>query len=423
MVRADAYEIASEAGKFRLTLKDEAGGQLGQHPELFDSAADAAAMRDQLMAWSASERLIVVEHLLLRPKFPGDALYPACCEAGCSTCGDEDPYSFRLTFVMPGWVPQYTDNLELRRFAERTIQQETPSHLLGKTCWVGNDGFIENPCDEVIGKLADLLIAKGLTTGGGSPGEEDACACANAIYHAFSTVFIKWYEDKTLDFIHADALAALIGAEFNAGIKPSDLACTTVLDAALWAEVQTVMTLHFVDIALYGWQFERFEDAWCKWLDANAAIDWTEERLPTRARAILEANLLAPAVEDPALCECAKAMLTQYGTAFFKWMQDNLSAGNAFENLTAFVPPPIALCAGMTFKPGTAEAIAQLLGDRYDAYKEVSYRLWVVVNLLANLRSTYPGATLHDCDEGSDRNPVRLDNTALGNYPLRTALT
>ena len=55
---------------------------------------------------------------------------------------------------MPGWTAQYTDNLDLRRFAERTIQQETPSHLLGKTCWVGNDGFIENPCDEVIGELA-----------------------------------------------------------------------------------------------------------------------------------------------------------------------------------------------------------------------------------------------------------------------------
>ena len=40
--------------------------------------------------------------------------------------------------------------------------------------------------------------------------------------------------------------------------------------------------MHFVDIALYGWQFERFEKAWCAWLDANAAIDWTEERLLER---------------------------------------------------------------------------------------------------------------------------------------------
>src|SRR5262249_61210684 len=97
MIRLDAYEIVAEAGKFRLKLKSTTATDLGQHPQLFDAAADAAAVRDELLAWSANERLIVVEHLLLRPKFPGDALYPACSEGACCTCGDEAPYSFRLT--------------------------------------------------------------------------------------------------------------------------------------------------------------------------------------------------------------------------------------------------------------------------------------------------------------------------------------
>lgn len=422
MVREDAYDIVSETGKFRLKLKDKASSPLGQHPHLFESTADAAAMQGQLMAWSANERLIVVEHLLLRPKFPGDALYPACGDGGCSTCGDEDPYSFRLTFVMPGWVAQYTDNLDLRRFADRTVQQETPSHLVEKTCWVGNDGFIENLCDEVIGDLADLLIAKGATAANVPPGGDEACACANAIYQAFSTVFTAWYDDKTLDFIHEDALSTLVGAEFSAKIKASDVSCTTVLTAPLWADVQAMMTKHFVGIALNGWQFERFENAWCKWLDANAAIDWTEERLLARVQAILELNLTLPAL-NAALCDCAKTILIKYGTEFVTWMQANLSAGNAFEALTPFAPSPVTLCAGMSFTAGTATAIAQLLGERYGVYKEASYRLWVVVNLLSKLRNTYPGATLHDCDDGSDHNPVRLDSTALGNYPLRTTLT
>ena len=85
---------------------------------------------------------------------------------------------------------------------------------------------------------------------------------------------------------------------------------------------------------------------------------------------------------------------------------------------------PSALCAGMTFTAGTAG------GDRGAPGRalrpptaQLSYWLWVVVNLLDNLRNTYPGATLHDCDDGSDHNPVRLDNTALGNYPLRSTLT
>lgn len=416
----DAYDVVAAANKFRLVLYDSSKVELGELA--FDSKSAALDRQQQLMAWSANERMIVVEHLLLRPKFPGDALYPACCQGACATCGDEDPYSFRLTFVMPGWVPQYTDNLDLRHFAERTVQQETSSHLLAKTCWVGNDGFTENPCDEVVGQVADLLIAKGLTAGGVPPTPDEACACANAIYHAFTTVFAKWYADKTLEFLGRDALTKVIAAEFTANIKPADVTCTTVLTAPLWADVQTLMTGHFVEIALYGWQFERFETAWCDWLQANAAIDWTEERLLARVQAILETNLTSSA-SDSDVCKCATDILTAYGSKFYDWMQSNLKEGNSFQNLSAFAPPAITLCSGMNFKAGTADAIAQLLGDRYGAYKEVSYRLWVVVNLLSQLRSTYPGATLHDCDDGSDLNPVRLDNTALGNYPIRARLS
>jgi hypothetical protein len=424
MIGADTktYDVPARGGKFRLVLYDSSAQELGNYPDQFDNRSDALDIQQQLMAWSANERMIVVEHLLLRPKFPGDALYPACCEGGCRTCGDEDPYSFRLTFIMPGWVPQYTDNLDLRRFADRTIQQETPSHLLGKTCWVGNDGFVENPCDDVIGDVANLVLSKGLTAANAPPDPDDACACANAIYNAFGTAFSKWYEDKTLDFLRPDALTKIITDEFAAKIKPGDIASTTVLDPALWSEVQILMTNHFVDVAVYGWQFERFENAWCKWLGANAAIDWTQERLLACVQALLETNLLTPPAKESEVCECAKDILTKYGTTFHDWMQANLAAGNALENLTPFVAPPLALCNGMNFRAGTADALGQLLGGRYTAYKEVSYRLWVVLNLLSKLRSVYPGATLHDCDDASDENPVRLDNTALGNYPMRTSL-
>ena len=71
----------------------------------------------------------------------------------------------------------------------------------------------------------------------------------------------------------------------------ADGTCTTVFNAALWDEVRSTMRDYFVDIALYGWQFERFEWAWCQWLDANAAIDWTDERLAERVETILAANV------------------------------------------------------------------------------------------------------------------------------------
>src|SRR5438876_976872 len=99
-----AYSIQPEAGKFRLIVKDAASNLLGHSSPLATIAA-ASALGDALLGWSANERAVVVEHLLLRPKFPGDALYPACCDGPCGLCGDEDPYSFRLTVVMAAPSP------------------------------------------------------------------------------------------------------------------------------------------------------------------------------------------------------------------------------------------------------------------------------------------------------------------------------
>ncbi|MGE0275626.1 MAG: hypothetical protein AB7G68_03675 [Nitrospiraceae bacterium] len=427
MMLTDAYVVVPENGRFRLNLKDKDGTVIGRHPVLLQTMSDAKSLRDELLGWSSNERAILVEHLLLRPKFPGDALFPACTDGPCRTCGDEDPYSFRLTFVMPGWTSPFNVNLEMRDFADRTIRQETPSHLLGKTCWVGNGGFIENPCDPVIDELAELLVTKGRTVENTKPTEADACTCALAVYKAFSQVFQQWYEDKTLTYFHADALTALLDGEFRSKVNPADLSCSAVLDEALWSDILVIMVKYFSHQAQNGWQFERFGDAWCAWLEMNAGFDWTEERVQDRVEAILRRNIKtdsgARTPDKDELCKCAASIVTKYGMAFYNWMGANVKAGAAFDELSPFTPDPVTLCAGLTFEPGTEAAVTALLKDRYDAYTEVSYRLWIVVNLLANLRNTYPGATLHDCDEGSDENPVRLGKTALGNFPLRQTLS
>jgi hypothetical protein len=422
MIVTDAYDPKVADDPLSLVLRDGAGVELARCPEPFTTLADAHQLRDELVSWSASERTIIVEHLLLRPKFIGDALYPACCDDGCSaTCGAEDPYSFRLTFVMPGWSPRYSRDMDLRRFADRTIRQETPSHLLGKACWVGNDGFVENPCAEIVTDLADLLASEGVTDSGAHPETEEACACANAIYHAFSIVFGPWYEPQKFTFDHAEALKDLIAALFQTVPRPGAADCTTILSDPLWKKVQDMMTAHFVDVALNGWQFERFEWAWCNWLEANKAFDWTSEALSERVEAILAANLASTPPQPTTLCAYARTIVTDYGIFFHDWLAARIREGAVAGTLPEFTPPEITLRDG--FGPGTREAIAALLGDRYRAYRHVSYWLWVVVTLLSGLGNIYPGATLHDCDDGSDHNPVRLDNTALGNYPHRPKLT
>lgn len=365
-------------------------------------------------------RFIVVEHLLLRPKFPGDALYPVCAEGTCNTCGDEDPYSFRLTFVMPGWIKPFNINMEMRDFADRTIRQETPAHLLGKICWVDNNGFDEDLCDPVIGELAELLEGEGQTGEGESPSETDTCKCATNIYKAFSTVFSEWYKGKILDYIHSDSLKKALETEFNDAVKPDDISCTALSDP-LWAEIQTKMVEHFQGVTLNGCQFDRFEDAWNRWLEANAKIDWMEERLHERVEAILAKKLVSISdtqeSTEEALCKCAAAILTQCGMEFHAWFENNFTAGRTPDEFTPeFELSDLALCKNLTFNDwnSVVKEIKFLLKDRYDKYKEVSYRLRVVVDLLGKLSNRYPAATLHDYDEGNDQNPVRLGKTALG---------
>lgn len=422
MIQFDSYEIVPESARYRLKITD-ASVEYGQSPELFDTSAGAAALRDQLLTWSANERLLVVEHLLLRPKFIGDALYPACVDGGGGLCGDEDPYSFRLTFVMPGWTVTYTDNLDMRHFAERTIQRETPSHLLGKICWVGNDGLVENPCDEVVSKLADLLVSKGKTTSGERPSDADACACAETIQHAFSAIFQAWYAGKELDFIRVEALDKQVSDLFADEPQPSKINCGPVDFGSLWGDVVALMVAYFQQVARNGYQFERFEHAWRQWQEANAKFDWTEERLQERVEAILRGGALTASVDGDALCRCAAGILTAYGMHFFDWMNGNLANGSAFKDFTPFEPLAVTLCKDMKFRDGTDDAIQHFLDMRYGAYAEVSFRLHVVVILLSELRNTYPGATLHDCEEGGDLNPVRLGSTALGSYPSKATAT
>ncbi len=77
----------------------------------------------------------LVEHILLRPKFPGDALLSVCLDEGCDHAGQEDPYSFQITYLFDGDTGLFAEDLRTRRYAERLIRRETPVHLLPKICW------------------------------------------------------------------------------------------------------------------------------------------------------------------------------------------------------------------------------------------------------------------------------------------------
>lgn len=400
-----AYVLYSTSAGYSLEVVDESAVTIATVPELYSSVSAAEEAVEELAARSAMSRAIIVEHLLLRPKFPGDAEYRECQD-----CDEADPWSFRLTAVMPGWTAPYNINLDLRDFANRTIKEEIPSHLLGKVCWVGNDGYEINDCDPVIDSLQKLIEDRVTTEGGVAPDCETSRSCATLLYTNAATRLAEWRAEQPLSIHSEETLPALLKTLLSP-ITPADVACSLDL-TIVWSDLVNLLVPRFVDVIQHGLQFNRFERAWYDWLAVDAPFDWGEERLVERVEALLKEQTVGTATGN--LCSCAADIVNTFGNAFNVWLTTNIASGKPLSEFTPFIIPDVTLCPNITFLPGTESLIEFFLEEKYNSYIEVSYRLTTVVRMLEALTNTYPAATLHDCDDGSDQNPVRLNQTALG---------
>jgi hypothetical protein len=140
--------------KWVVNLTDPTGEIIATRKHAFDTKAEAEKVRDEILDFGrklvAAEKIYVVEHLLLRPRnIPGtpgipdgDPLLPICIPDDCVLCGEEDPYSFRITIVLSGESGIANSGIEFRRFAEATIRREVPAHLGVKICWVSNEQLV-----------------------------------------------------------------------------------------------------------------------------------------------------------------------------------------------------------------------------------------------------------------------------------------
>ena len=88
----------------------------------------------------SDEGLFLVEHLLLVPdasETTDENYYmPICADDCAEDCCIPDPYSFKISVVLPGYTYRFS-NIDFRNYAEDLIRQEIPSHILGKICWIG----------------------------------------------------------------------------------------------------------------------------------------------------------------------------------------------------------------------------------------------------------------------------------------------
>ena len=97
-----------------------------------------------------NEGMYVIEHILLRPNVLKNSLtnhFFNICTANCDGCESIDPYSFRVSIVLPGWTERYS-NVDFRKYLENLIQQELPAHILAKICWIGYPASYDTKGDE-----------------------------------------------------------------------------------------------------------------------------------------------------------------------------------------------------------------------------------------------------------------------------------
>ncbi|MDB5014901.1 MAG: hypothetical protein JWQ25_3103 [Daejeonella sp.] len=76
------------------------------------------------------------------PEAPKDGFLPICVDESCKDCQDKDPYSFRISVVLPAYAPRFL-NLGFRTYCEQTIRMEAAAHLFVKICWVSNEQLVE----------------------------------------------------------------------------------------------------------------------------------------------------------------------------------------------------------------------------------------------------------------------------------------
>jgi hypothetical protein len=114
------------------------------------------------------EGMFVVEHILLRPDSnypdtPSEYFLPVCSDDCKESCCGIDPYSFRVSVVLPGYTQRFSD-VYFRNFMEQLIREELPAHVLAKICWIGSrKGEVPNADNQLLTfekTYKDYLIAK-----------------------------------------------------------------------------------------------------------------------------------------------------------------------------------------------------------------------------------------------------------------------
>ncbi|TDO68907.1 hypothetical protein EV143_11617 [Flavobacterium chryseum] len=114
------------------------------------------------------EGMFLIEHMMLRPDVNlttvnPDTFMPICADE-CDNCEPIDPYSYRVSVVLPGYTLRFA-NTDFRNYIEKIIKEELPAHVLAKICWIGyREKDVKDPAENQLVQFEktykDYLFAK-----------------------------------------------------------------------------------------------------------------------------------------------------------------------------------------------------------------------------------------------------------------------
>ena len=133
---------ATSDGRHYFNIVDAGGEVIARRIEYFAAGETMEAAIAELIAHLrdrySGEGMYLIEHLLLLPEQAADPFMDICVDATCTDCADLDPYSHRVTLVLPAFTGRFRD-YDFRNFVEETLRQEMPAHILPRICWVNSD--------------------------------------------------------------------------------------------------------------------------------------------------------------------------------------------------------------------------------------------------------------------------------------------
>lgn len=143
MLSGTGYAVKKTGTGWVINVADDSGTILATSNEFSTKANANNALQLFITGFNSgcdSTGMHLIEHILLRPRDNTFNLAPVCLDPDCDFCGEQDPYSFRISVVLPYW-PKHFRSLAFRSYFEDMIRKEAPAHTTVKVCWINNSSM------------------------------------------------------------------------------------------------------------------------------------------------------------------------------------------------------------------------------------------------------------------------------------------